>query len=74
MRIAIITPPPFVLTAPAAAPSVLTSVLREHGHEAMCFDLSRFCVDRLLTEEHVRSAGIQGGRLPSAVVAERVTT
>ena len=69
MRVVVVTPPPFVLASPAAAPSVLTAVLRERGHEAMCFDASRFCVDALLTPKHVGEAGRLGGQLLPGVAA-----
>lgn len=49
MRIVLVTPPFFVPTGCAAAPAVLSALLREAGHEALAFDVSRFCVERLLT-------------------------
>lgn len=49
VRVLVVTPPWFIMTAPAAAPAVLVSVLRQAGHEALAFDVNRFCVQHLLT-------------------------
>ena len=56
MRITVVTPPLFVPSAPAAAPAVLVGLLRSAGHEAICFDVSRFCFDDLLEPRAVREA------------------
>ena len=54
MRFVVVTPPIFLPTAPAAAPAVLVGVLRAAGHDAICFDVSRFCFERLLDPSAIR--------------------
>lgn len=53
MRVVTVTPPFFLVTGPASAGSVLTSVLRESGHEAINFDANRFCIDFLLRQTSI---------------------
>src|SRR5688572_17246024 len=56
MRIVVATPPFLVLTGPAAAPALLTAVLREAGYDAISFDVNRFCIGRLLTGDAVHAS------------------
>jgi hypothetical protein len=49
VRIVVITPPYFLLTGPVAGPAILTAALRAAGHDAIAFDVNRFCLERLLT-------------------------
>lgn len=75
MRVVNVTPPFFLFTGPASAPSVLTSVLREFGHDAINFDVSRYCFERLLsTESIVESLSVDGadGLSPSEIHARRI--
>lgn len=71
MRFVLVTPPFFVPTGGAAAPSVLAALLQEAGHDAVTFDVSRFCVQHLLD----RSALEKSLRtVPHAVVAPELAT
>ena len=52
--------------APAAAPSLLTALLRAAGHQALNFDVSRFCVQELLRPANL-SASLSRGTKPSVL-------
>ncbi len=62
MKVILITPPFFVPTGPAAAPALLTAILRDNGHDAVAFDVSRFCFEQLLNQS---SLSRSLDRLPS---------
>ncbi|MCE9637848.1 MAG: radical SAM protein [Planctomycetes bacterium] len=71
MRIAVVTPPYFLLTAPACAPSVLTAVLRGRGHDAFNFDASARVVRDLLRPSALASSlgSIRGEDLDPLIAA-----
>ena len=74
MRITIIRPPFYLLTGPAAAPAVLAGFLREHGHEAISFDVNQYCIDHLLHPSAINNALIHVDHFDSRYLGAHAKT
>jgi hypothetical protein len=74
VRVLVASPPFALLNAPLSAPSVLVGVLREAGHEAMAFDVSRACVDVLLQKSALTRARARIVRRGDSELVHRLGT